>query len=247
MVRRQTVTFNGHELTKCALVENLVRPLPSWKVVAESGDWRDGEMWRAQRLEPLDVTFSLFVHDLEPTRRMEAVRAIAAAVAVSRPSKLQFADMGGLYWLAVPSGAPTVTKLGGTALSVGLSFHVPHPALWGVRRSVTVPSGGSVAFQVGGTYPTTPVIAASAAKRGTSNLWGVRLDGGDYLRVLMPTAAAQSVVLDCSPEARTCRVAGALALPTDDSDWFELAPGAHQLTMDVGTGAAEVSWIERWL
>ena len=34
---------------------------------------------------------------------------------------------------------------------------------------------------------------------------------------------------------------------TTDSDWLVLEPGTHTLAIDNGTGAATVTFVERWL
>jgi hypothetical protein len=116
---------------------------------------------------------------------------------------------------------------------------------YGAARTVTVPSGGSVEFNVGGTYKTMPRITANAARDSSSLVWGLRLDGGDFVHVATGSNAVKSVLIDCAE--RICTVAGAVALPTLDSDWLELEPGTHTLAMDNGTGAATVVFTERWL
>ena len=129
--------------------------------------------------------------------------------------------------------------------SVVVNFQLVEAAAYGDTVTKTVPSGGSLTFTVGGTYPTKPRITASASRDGSSQVWGLRLDSGDFLHVATGSASPRNIVLDC--ESRTLTIAGAVALPTLDSDWFELPPGTHTLTMDKGTGAATVTYRERWL
>ena len=102
-----------------------------------------------------------------------------------------------------------------------------------------------MSFAVGGDYPTRPTITSDAATRdSTTELWGVRLDEGDVMRVDVPVSSASTIRMDC--DARTCAVNGATTIPTIESDWFVLEPGTHTIRNDQGAGACTVSWYERW-
>ena len=149
-----------------------------------------------------------------------------------------------ISYKAIPNGSMPIDSFT-NADSVVVSFRLLEAAAYGDTVTKTVPSGGSLTFTVDGTYPTKPTITANAARDGSSQVWGLRLDNGDFLHVATGSESARDVVLDC--ENRTLTVQGAVALPTLDSDWFELAPGTHTLTMDKGTGAATVTYKERWL
>ena len=111
--------------------------------------------------------------------------------------------------------------------------------------TLTVPSGGSISFNVGGTYRARPRITASAVRDSSSQVWGLKLDNADFVHVVTGSASARSVDIDC--DGRTCIVNSSTSMITLDSDWLELAPGTHTLVMDKGTGAATVKYRERWL
>ena len=125
-----------------------------------------------------------------------------------------------------------------------LTFTVTNPIAYGRERTITVPSGGSVIFIVDGTAPTRPRIAASATRSASSQVWGLRLDEGDYLHVETGVSSACAVAIDC--EERTLRINNNPAIPTLDSDWLELSPGEHTIRMDNGVGAATITYYERW-
>lgn len=177
----------------------------------------------------------------------EARRQLSAMLNVKEPKKLQFGDDSGLYYMAQPDGPLDWVQFTRTGRLV-VPFLVPSPAMYGEERSVTVPSGGSVTFNVMGTYPTRPTVYASAAKSGSSspNAWGVTLDSTDWMYVLTGSSStAKTVLIDC--DSRQCKLAGQTALPTLDSDWFVLEPGSHTIANSQGSGSCTVTWVERWL
>lgn len=239
-----SVIWDGHDLTDFFIVSDVVRPSPSRRLSTQKVPGRDGSVVRESTWGDLSITMTVSTFAHGHAKRREELRRLMGWLDVEEPRRLEFADDGGLYYEAIPSnGGKRSDWL--NADSIDLKFLVPSPAMFGQTKTVTVPSGGTVSFEVGGTYPTAPTIVAASAVRGTSNLWGLRLDSGDFLRWQLASSAPRAIACDC--ETREATVAGALALPTLDSDWLSLEPGQHTLAMDVGTGAAVVSWVERWL
>lgn len=240
----ERILFDGYDLTGEFTATDVVRPLPAATYDAVSVPSADGVRVRGRTLGEIAITMNLWAHGGTRRDRRDSVRRIAALLVGDDAGKLAFSDDGGLYYLAHVS-ATTVTEYF-DAVCVAVEFKVSDPAMYGAKRSIVVPSGGSAVARVGGTYPTRPKIsAASAVRKSSSGVWGVRLDDGDFLHVETGSASARAVTLDCAE--RECTVAGAVALPTLDSDWFELEPGEHKIAIDNGTGACTVEWQERWL
>lgn len=239
---RTTVTYNGVDLTELCIVSDLRTSLLPREVQGQEVPGRDGTLFGGVRLAERTVTLAMTVHGDTDGERQAAARALAAALATDAPAPLAISVDGGRYWMAVPtSGSDAVRWRHHTSFEV--EFLCPDPVAYGETRTVSVPSGGSVALEVGGTYPTRPVVSASAALNdGTAGEWRLTLDGGTYLSADAPTA--RSVVADCAE--RTLVVAGATAMLDPYADWLVLEPGAHTLAM-TGTGAASVSYTERWL
>lgn len=236
-----TVVFDGVVLSDMYTV--LVRRGLSYHEVAyENIPGRDGVAVTSSDLVPPELSLVFVIGPSEdPTA---AVRELSAILDVREPRELRIGEDGGLSYMALPSGSRTWRRVGSSS-SVEVPFLIVDAAMHGDERSATVPSGGSVTFSVGGTYPTRPKIEATAAVRNSSSgQWGIRLDGGDYIRFEFGSNTSRTVVADC--QARTAKVAGATAIPTLQSDWLELTPGEHTLQMDQGTGAATVTWRERW-
>lgn len=237
------VTFDGHDLTELFLVTGVSRPWPSLSA-STTDNPAGGSFLTGLRQDAAEVSMTLYAFGSTSERR-EAARALASWLAVDDPRELAFGDDGGLCYMAVPSGTDA-PKSFVDAESVSVTFLVPEPVMLGDRMTTTVPSGATASVGVGGTAPARPVIEASAAVRdGSTGLWGVRdTASGGFVRVALPTASPSAVAIDC--ERRTATVDGQSALVTLDSDWLELAPGAHALAVD-GTGAATLTWRERWL
>lgn len=240
---RMAVTWDGHDLTELFLVTNIARSWPSCSA-STTDNPAGGSFLVGLRAQSPTVSMTLRAYG-DSSRRRESARALASWLAVDGPRELAFGDDGGLCYIAVPDGTADSERLYWQE-AVTVSFLVPEPVMLGDRMTATVPSGATASVGVGGTAPARPTIEATGAVRDSSTgLWGVRDAGsGSFVRVSIPTASASSVVIDC--ERRTATVNGQSALVTLDSDWLELAPGAHALAVD-GTGAATLTWRERWL
>lgn len=236
-----TVTFNGSELTERFVVADLSRRLIPRTVAMEKVGGMDGEVYRGVTLDSMEISMTLTALG-DAYDRSNALRSLAQVLNVAEPCPLYISDDNGKHYLAVPTGGDVDRWLGAERTEV--TFVAPEPAMYGYRQGVTVPSGGSANITVYGNTYTRPDISATAT-RGSSGLWGLRVDGGDYLRVALPTASATSVLVEC--DRRNLYVGGNVALPTLDSDWLVLTPGTHTISMDQGTGDCSLTWNERWL
>lgn len=204
---------------------------------------RNGAAFVGLKYGTSTVAFTVAAQGNAEQRRV-AFSMLGQWLMVDEPKALYLPDTPDRYYLAVPSGALDL-KRAIDAESAKVTFMLTDPVARGDSQTASLPSGGSVSINVNGTAPTyLNVAAASAVRDGTSQTWGVRLDASDYLHVATGSNSARSVEIDS--EERTCKVQGALALPTLDSDWLVLEPGTHTVAMDYGTGAATLSWVERW-
>ena len=240
----QTITFDGHRLNDRFYVGEPDIGLPDFQPSLEDRATGDGSEFRGMRLGAVSIDIRLTAKPVWGETARDALTDLLSWLNVDSPRWLDMSGDRGRRRLCVPSGAPTIED---PQFEDRVTVHLTQvdPALYGARRTVTVPSGGSVSFRVGGDYPTAPVVVApSAVRDATSRRWGVRLDDGDVLRVAIPTSAATAVSIDCAE--LTCAVGGATALPDMESLWLELRPGNHVIRNDVGTGACTVSWHERW-
>ncbi len=236
---RTTVTFNGTDLTAAYVASNLKVSLLPRTLGGVDVPGRDGRLYTGARMAAKTITMTLTVRDTTPAGRQAAARALAAALAVSEPKPLAISHDGGLYWMAIPSSDSDGRRyLAATSFEV--RFTAYDPVMRGTQRTVSVPSGGSLALTVGGTYPTMPTITANATPSG--GVWKLQKEDGSYLSIALP--ARRAIVCDC--EARTLTVAGDVWPLAPDADWLVLEPGSHTLAM-TGTGAATVTYTERWL
>ena len=241
---RTRVTFDGSDLTALARVSDLRTSVLARDVRCEDVPGRDGSVFTGATLRPRTITLTLTLVGVGMEQRRERARELARILNVDGPRALCLSVDGGRYYMAVPS-TDDVARIRPTADSFDVEFTVPDPVARGEERTLTVPSGGSVTFDVGGTYPTRPRIAAAAAANGSGGFWRLRLEDGSYLLATIPSGVASApVVADC--EARTLRVNNFVALLVPDADWLVLEPGTHTLEM-TGTGAATVTFEERWL
>jgi len=189
----------------------------------------------------IDVTLLLPSGTLE--ERHAAMRAFYARVDLKEEHRLYLSVDDGIYYEVRADGDIEIEH-GVTATKVVLHFVSEKPAGYGEEHTVTIPSGSSATFTVGGNYPTRPTIEGTVNGNNDGN-WGVRLDGGDYVRVKTNTTQGRAVSIDC--EEGIAIVNSLVSMISLESDWLVLYHGEHTITNDVGTGACTVTWRERWL
>lgn len=236
--------FDGHDLNSLFVVSR-----PTFETFAPNRSFqdvlgRDGTVYMGGSLIGGNISVKLSVIRKTPAQRREDLSTLFMWLDVDEPKWLVMDDQPDISYKAIPSGDMPIDSFT-NADSVVVNFRLLEAAAYGDTVTKTVPSGGSITFTVDGTYPTKPTITANAARDGSSQVWGLKLDNGAFLHVATGSASARDVVLDC--ENRTLTIQGSVALPTLDSDWFELSPGTHTLVMDKGTGTATVTYKERWL
>jgi predicted phage tail component-like protein len=237
----ERVIFDGVDLTALYDVTS-ERGIATPKVKTEEVPGRDGSI-------VTDVTYSsptvrLNVISKQAPREVRAdMRELSGLFAVREPRPLQFSGDDGRYYMALPSDLDWSEFVTSGRLKV--EFTVPEVAMYGREVGVTVPSGGSLTLRVGGTHPTALRATATVQRDSSTHMWGLRLDEGDYIHVNVPTSADSVITVDGA--RRVCTVDGDVVVPTLDSDWLTLEPGVHTLRNDLGSGAVDVTWTERWL
>lgn len=243
MSTRTTVTFDGHDLTQDYRVSDLRTPLLPVTIDTADVPGRDGLLMVGRRLAPRTVSLRLTVKGTDQVARQAAARRLAQILNVSEPRPLAISIDGGLYYMAVPNATADGQRyLNATSFEV--AFEASDPVAYGATRTVTVPSGGSVTFEVGGTYPTMPRIDVPAARNGSGGFWRLLLEDGSFMTLTLPGSGTYAIAADCAE--RVLRVAGNVTALPPTSDWLVLEPGEHTLTM-TGTGAATVAYEERWV
>lgn len=238
-----TVLFDGHDLSELVICGDPEITILGSSTACATPSGRDGVVVMGRTWSASTVCFTVTAIG-DATRRRDAMSMLGRWLDVSGPRPLVLPDTPDRFYMAVPDKQVKLARFFGGE-SGKLTFNVVDPAAYGLERAVTVPSGGSATFTVGGTYKTKPRIAANAVRSPSSLVWGLRLDDGDFVHVATGSASARAVAIDCAE--RTCVVNSSVALPTLDSDWLELEPGEHTLRMDNGTGEATVTFVERWL
>lgn len=244
---RTQIWFDGHCITDEFYVSNLAMQVASRTVKTQNIAGRDGVMLTGVQLQPITITMQInALHDTK-AERIAALDMLAGWLDVDEPKQLSFSFDDGKYYLAVPSKIGNRKRWKSADALLSVSFYCPDPVRYGESHTVSVSSGGSSTINVGGTYPTVLDIDASAAKRDSSTqYWGASLDSQKTIKV--STGSASGVTLDIDTAKRDVKVAGALVLPTLDSDWFDkVNPGSHVVSSVLGTGAFTVSWVDRWV
>lgn len=241
---RTQVWFGGVELTQYAIVSGWDTQLLPREVSQRAVPAMDGAIYTGARLSERQITVRMALVGHGAAQRQTEARSIAAALMTERPARLSASVDGGLHYMAVATSTPDMTRMVG-GLAFDVTFTCPDPVAYGEARTVTVPSGGSVSFTVGGSYPTMPTVSAPAAANGAGGFWQLALEDGTHLDATIPSGLSTApVTADC--QGRVLTVNGDVALLQPAADWLRLDPGMHTLTM-TGAGEATVTFDERWL
>jgi predicted phage tail component-like protein len=203
---------------------------------------RDGTVYTGRQVTARTVTVTLTIIGRTLAERRAAERELASILSVDEPKPLQLSVDNGLYYMAMPS-SDSEGAIYSNASSFDVEFVVHDPAMLGLSQTVSVPSGGSATFYVGGTYRTPVTVAVTGASNGSSGGWKLTDEHGDYLLVVL-SSSGSTIAADC--ESRVLKVNGVTALLPPEADWLVLEPGQHTLTMN-GSGTAQVTFTERWL
>lgn len=206
---------------------------------------RNGTLLREITYEPRAITLECRAFE-KTWMGFELLRdKLVAHLMTGEEMRLTLRTHPGEHYLAHLASITEGDRIGGTGIGyLELAFQANDPCRYGATRSVTVPSGGSVSFRVGGNMPARASVSASAAVRSSgSTVWGVRFDEGDFAHIATGSSSARAVVIDGT--TRSAKIAGATAMITLDSNWPRLLPGTHVARMDEGTGEATLTWQER--
>lgn len=234
-----SIYFNGVDLESLCVVSNVQRTISLRDPQLIDVPGMDGAILGLANLVPMTIEMDLTVLGTPDVR--EPILRQLGELLNSGLSALEFDDDDGKYFLAVPSGN-VITRYVDGAVIEAVSFVCPDPVMYGDTDTVTMASA-SETITVKGNYPTKPRITCASATNGGGGVWGIQVDGGDYLRLELASSNV-SVDVDCA--ARTAYEGSVTTLPTLASDWLILTPGTHTITL-VGTGYPTIEWSERWL
>ena len=238
-----SLIYNGHDFSTLFVWGDPQITILNAKPDTREVSGRNGAAFVGMTYDVATVAFTIAVLGDAETRRV-ALSTLGGWLMVDEPKPLYLPDTPDRYYLAVPGAGLELTRgFGGELAQV--TFTLVDPVAYGETQTASLASGGSVSINVNGTAPTyLNIVAESAVRNSSAQVWGVKVDDVDYVHVA--TGSSSSRKVEIYSENRICKIADALTLPTLDSDWLKLEPGTHTVTMDYGTGAASLSWVERW-
>lgn len=238
-----SLIFDGHDFSTLFVWGDPQITILNAKPDTREVSGRNGAAFVGMTYDVSTVAFTIAALGDAETRRV-ALSTLGQWLMVDEPKPLYLPDTPDRYYLAIPGAGLELTRgIGGEMAQV--TFTLVDPVAYGDTQTASLPSGGSVSINVNGTAPTyLNVVADSAVRNSSAQVWGVQLDSVDYVHVATGSSSARKV--EIYSEERICKVQDALTLPTLDSDWLKLEPGTHTIAMDYGTGAATLSWVERW-
>lgn len=227
------------------IVERIHDDLPELKTDVFDRVGGDGSVLRSAHLGARTITLECRAYRTR-WREFDRVKDEMAQLLMKDGEQvLSLRNHFGEYYLARLVAFEESDRIGGTGIGqFTLTFTAFDPIRFGSRQYVTISGNGAVHIDVSGSYPTTFSVRSSGVSRdGSTGLWGLRFDDGDFLYVKIPTDGYTPVTLDSY--TRQVRVAGNPSIATLDSNWPTLEAGTHKVEMDMGDGSALIEWQER--
>lgn len=240
-----TITLDGYILNDYYSIRGISRPWP--QVTPDTMDvvGRAGTVLRGIALGTRTVSFRIGAHDPDHQSLMNRFQWLIELLALSETHELAFSDEGGAVRIVTLDATPSYEEYVDGA-SVELSFTMCDPYRIDTMESMlVVPSGGSASFRCFHPRPSIVISASNVVRDSSTHLWGLRFDGGDFLRVKLASDDAVLVGIDCPN--RHVTVNSQTSMVTLTSDWPQLGAGSHTVSMDVGTGTATLTIRERYL
>lgn len=240
---REEVVFDGIRLSDYCQVASVLVPMPSVITETQSVMGRNGVVVLGSTLSSVAITVYVVLRGTSLSDRKEELRRLLGMLDTTEEHRLYIASDNGRYYMAKLDGEQELAERA-TSSRVALRFMASEPYLYGDVQQVTIPSGGSATFSVGGTQVVYPRITGTVTRDASTQMWCLRLDDGDVMQVPMGTAQG-SVEIDCAE--MFVKVNGAPGMISPQSYWFELGAGAHTISNYLGTGSCTVEWVTKWL
>lgn len=260
---RTVVTFNGHDLTQDYYVSDLRNSLLPKTVETQDVPGSDGALFKGSHLGPRTITLTLTAMGSVIEDRQEAARTLAGWLNVDEPKPLAISIDGGIYYLAIPTSENDATRYM-NATSFEVEFICPDPVAYGDDFEDAFFAPSELTFDVGGNYPTMPLITSGGGVYISSDdaIIRIALEDGTYLAYNPPYGGSGGeqerhyFQFDCAARIVRDEALGSrqwIQVPMlPDADWLVLKPGTHTLSVDGCVNCVLdteffVGFSERWL
>ena len=236
-----SVTFCGRALSPFVSAE--VEWPAAHTLAAETArvPGRPGLALLSADVEPLELRVRMHLdapEALTAAERAEVRRTVRAWLLADGGGTLAVPGEPGLEWHDVVCAGSTGWPTPLADASATVTFLCLDPIAYGAENS----SAGD-AFEVGGTWPTRPVVEMTA--RAGSGASVACAATGERVELAHTLAAGDLVRVDCAAQTVAVNGADATADVTLGSDFPSLAPGRVALAFS-GCSSHLVLWRERW-
>lgn len=232
--------FDGYDFSGLLTVEAIRRPfIPPLSANVEDVSGRDGGVLRSLVLGPLPIEVDVRLFAARPGAKEQMVkiedlrRKATSRLLRREPCKLILHDAPDVYHMAILSDVTDLERFAYTGATT-LYFTCPDPVGFG-RTHTKKSSGGTIKCNVGGTYPTAPIVEVENADASTT----VQFDGVDFV---VDGYTPGPLVIDA--EVHEARQGGTLAKVRITDDYPLWHPGVHTVTCSL---PFQVRWCTRWL
>lgn len=237
-----SVTFCGRPLSPLVSAELEWPAAHSLAAETARVPGRPGLALLSADVEPLELRVRLHLDALEALtfrERAEVRRTIQAWLLADGGGTLAVPGEPELEWHDVVCAGSTGWPTPLADASATVTFLCLDPIAYGAERSST-----GDALEVGGTWPTRPVVELTATAGSSASVACAAT--GERVELARTLASGDLVrVVDCAAQTVAVNGVDATADVTLGSDFPSLAPGRVELAFE-GCSAHVVRWRERW-
>ena len=256
-----SLSYNGHDLESIAICGDPQISIFNFQPEFKDMKSRNGSLFVGTKLGASTVEFTIFVTGSASERRAK-LSTLGLWLMVDEPKPLILPETPDRYYLAVPNGSFDMQR-GYDGEYTQLKFTLADPIAYSIESHSVTSVNGVATLNVSGNTKTYFTLANVDGQLITpcyegvdAEHWGIT-DGDTSMVYDLRTTYSGEITIDT--EKRMSRYGRHFEMPdhqieinwytlvpTLDSSWIELQPGANTITRTIGDGEFTIEWRDRW-
>jgi len=240
--------FDGRAFEDMGLVvERVHDPIPDMREETQARPDGHGVFLDELAMNPREITLECRYFGDEWQDFDDMMDELAAWLITEDERPLVLRTRAGQHYMAHFSSYSEGDREGGSGIGgFELTFVASDPVRYGEGRSLVTSS--SIPMRVGGTERADMTITCKNVRKGSGDMFGIRLRSDEHgsflMKVAVKSGGTHEVTFDVA--TRSVLLDGAASGLTLDSDWPDVRPGKWIASVEVGSGTATLSWTQRY-
>lgn len=223
--------YNGHDFSSLLIEEKVHQGIiPPMQNTVVDVPGQHGARFMRSKLGSRELTVELRYIGQSRRQAKEVAGELAAMLHSEAPSRLALDLIPGREYLAIIDGSPEWETFLHTA-RLSITFVAHDPIAYGERLIYKLGENGVI--DVPGTWATKPTIEVTTEAASYVLVKDHRT--GNTMRFEGNFQDGQKLVIDCEKRFATLDGENAMPLMSIMSDWLELVPGKHTMSVEGGS------------